>query len=130
MVISIVGRVTPRVLSIEERYPFALVDGGRLSGMYYVVNGVKQGELMQTSVGYYNGSKRAIDIEFKPRHESKYLYILYNNSVEAGKDATVDIGYYCEGEEDHSVVLSDTLDIYVNGRSANRSIFVRGSWAE
>lgn len=128
--LSIMGYVSPRVLSIEERYPFALLSGGRLSEMYHVVSGVRRGELMQTSVGYYNDSKRAIDVEFKPRHDSKYLRILYNKRVEAGKSATIDIGYYCEGREDHSVVLSDTLDIYVNGRSADRSLFVRGSWAE
>ncbi len=128
--LSIMGRVTPRVLSLEERYPFVLTQGGRLGEMYLMVRGVSVGAMMQTSVEYYNEGRRDMKIEFRPRHESKHLKLFYGEKVAAESGGTMDVGYFVEEGDDVDVMLCDTLDIYINGRASGKSLYVNGNWAK
>lgn len=128
LVLYIEGRVTPRVLSTEERYPYTLGSGARLGAMYITIGDLCEGEMMQTSVEYYNGAKRAMDIEFRPRKESKHLKLFYDREVAAGEGATLEVGYYIEAGEVEKPELRDTVDIFVEGRNSGKSLFLRGRW--
>ncbi len=130
IVLSIVGRVAPRVLSIEERYPYKLLSGARLGQMYITVSYLSPGDMMQTSVEYYNESDDPIEVEFKARRESERLKLFYDNGVAARSGATLEVGYYIEADEAIGETLRDTVDIVVNGKATGKSIFIKGVWVK
>ncbi len=131
-VLSIVGTVTPRELSIEERYPYTMGEGCRLGAMYITVQDVKPGELMQSVVEYYNGSKRAAEVEFRKRPSaSPSLRTFYYEGLAVGENASLEVGYFFDKEHPlggEREFLRDTIDIYVNGKRSDKSLFIKGIW--
>lgn len=126
MVLKIVGRVTPRKMSLEEEYPFTIGSGGRIGALYMSVVGVRSGSMTQGVVGYVNSSRVPMKVDFRARGESDILKLYYDRRVEAGAKVLLEVGYdLSEGKELEGVVC-DTIDIYVNGARSNKSIYVRG----
>lgn len=126
LVIKINGRVTPRVPSIEEWYPYIIGQGLRIAMTYVAVMPLMKGELVQRSVEYTNTSDKPIEIEFRKRHANEDLSLFYDGGVAAGEQTQVEIGYFTDLEGDISAVRRDTLDIYINGEDSGRALYIKG----
>lgn len=125
-VLQIKGQVTPRVLSMEERYPYTLGDGGRIGQLYLSVVGVTEGELSQSVVEYTNTSKRAIEVEFRPRTPRDEFVVFYNEGLAPDEKSVLEFGYFVESGVVDDEQLRDTVDIYVNGKRSDKTLYIKG----
>ncbi len=123
VVLKIEGDVTPRVLPIEERYPYKLLDDFRVGTLFVNFRAVPHGRLVQQSVEFRNMTDRERRVEFRPRTKETPLQLHFEERVAANTGASLEIGYYIESGRGH---LADTVDIYIDGQRIDRYISVKG----
>ncbi|MFI3248843.1 MAG: DUF1573 domain-containing protein [Rikenellaceae bacterium] len=126
IILKITGTVTPRVLKLEERYPFTLESVARLGRQYISFRAVPFDRLVQQSIEFKNISDTSFDIEFKVRDPKSLLQLHYDREVEAQEDATLEVGYYLEGESELRGRMFDTIDIYIDGKRAEKMLYIKG----
>ncbi|MFR9611859.1 MAG: DUF1573 domain-containing protein [Rikenellaceae bacterium] len=126
IILEITGTVTPRVLSLEERYPYTLGDRLRIGTLYTSFRAVPRGRLVQQSVEFKNTSKKGLDIEFRLRDPKSLLQLHYDRELKAGEGATLEVGYYLEEDSSMAGRLYDTIDIYVDGMRAEKMLYIKG----
>lgn len=126
-ILKITGVVSPRVESVEERYPYTLGrDSVRISMLYVTVTPLLRGELTQSGVEYANVSSRPVDVEFRPRRDGGELSLFYDRGVAPGENVQLNVGYAVDPEGDVTTTRRDTVDIYVDGAFSGKSLFVKG----
>lgn len=123
IILKIKGDVTPRTLSLEERYPYNINKEMRIGSTYTTFRAVPVGRLVQQSVEFKNLVDREQKIEFRPRTKETPLRLYYDETVAGGANSSVEIGYYVEGGRGS---LADTVDIFVNGIKTNKSLYIKG----
>ncbi len=126
IILEISGDVTPRKLSLEERYPYTLGESARIGTLYTSFRAVPRGRLVQQSVEFKNISTKSFDIEFRLRDPNSLLQIYYDREVEPAEDATLEVGYYLEEESQLAGRLFDTIDIYIDGKRAEKILYIKG----
>ncbi len=122
-ILKIEGDVTPRVLPIEERYPYKLTDDFRVGSLFVNFRAVPHGRLVQQSVEFRNMADRERDVEFRVRAASSPLQLHFERGVAKNEGASLEVGYYIESGRGH---LADTIDIYIDGRRIDKYISVKG----
>ncbi len=126
LILTLSGVVTPRVKPLREQYPYTLGEGGRIEMLYLTIPGVSKGDMVQGSVEYINSSDQPLEIEFRRRADRRELKLFYDTGIAAGESATVEIGYFIERKLEKKEVLRDTVDIYVNGKKSDKSLYIKG----
>ncbi|MFI3303673.1 MAG: DUF1573 domain-containing protein [Rikenellaceae bacterium] len=126
IVVTIEGLVTPRKKSIQELYPYTIGEGGRIEVLYKTIPGVVKNELTISTVEYFNSSEYPIEVEFRPRRESEEFKLFFDPGVAAGGVATLEVGYFAERSLTKSRTLRDTVDIYVNGKRSDKTLYIKG----
>ncbi|MFR9565520.1 MAG: DUF1573 domain-containing protein [Rikenellaceae bacterium] len=120
--LKIEGVVTPRVLALEERYPYMLCDSLRIGALNVDFRAVPQGRLVQQSVEFRNLATRERVLEFRSRDEGA-LQLHYEARLGANEGATLEVGYFVERGRGR---LIDRVDVYVDGVRIDKYITVRG----
>ncbi len=120
--LKIEGVVSPRVLAIEERYPFMLCDSLRIGTLHVDFRAVPHGRLVQQSVEFRNMSSRDRVVEFKARAGGE-LQLHYERVVGANQGATLEVGYYVERGRGR---LTDRVDVVVDGVELDKYISIKG----
>lgn len=124
--LTIIGTVNPRVLPLEERYPYTLGKNARLGSQYISFRVVPKGRLVQQSVEFKNVSDRELDIEFKVRDPKSLLQLYYDRKVAAQEGASVEIGYYLDEKSTMAGRIFDTVDIFIDGERAEKILHIKG----
>lgn len=124
--LKIMGVVNERELTIEERYPFKIGDRVRIGTLYATVRGVASGESVMTAVEYINMSDKGVEIEFIPKRSGDDLIVNYSRHLKVNQSVTMSLGYHSPTPLEPGEILRDTLDIYINGELANKSLYIIG----
>lgn len=124
IVLTITGDVTPRELSVEERYPYVIGGGVRIGSLYANMGNVEHGKPRQTQIELINTSSKPRSVEL--RSGSKYLTLPPKQVIEAGARATVDVTYEVAQESGFYGLMDDYVDIDVDGHRSNMTLNVRG----
>lgn len=124
--LSIIGTVTPRVLPLEERYPYKMGEIARLGTQFISFRVVPRGRLVQQSVEFRNVTDRDQDIEFKVRDPKSLLQLYYDRKLKAQEGASVELGYYLDKNSTIAGRIYDTVDIFIDGKRANKVLHIKG----
>ncbi len=123
VVLKITGDVTPRVLALEERYPYNIGADMRIGSLHTSFRAVPHGRLVQQSVEFKNTSTSSQNIEFKKRDNTSALQLYYDGHIKAHEGRSIEIGYYIDSGRGE---LRDTVDIYINGIKSPKSLYIKG----
>lgn len=124
--LTILGTVTPRVLPLEERYPYTLGENARLGTQYISFRVVPRGRLVQQSVEFKNITDRDLDIEFKVRDPKSLLQLYYDRKVEPQEGASLEVGYFLDENSIMAGRIFDTVDIFIDGERAEKILHIKG----
>ena len=122
------GVVIPREKSVEERYPFDLGNGVRLSANFHSFAYVGRGESVSERIGWINTSSRDATFKMQPKESSGLLTVGAPAVMKAGQKGEFDVAYAVAQSSDRYGTLNDVLDVVVNGRTA-RSLFTTSAVA-
>lgn len=124
--LQIVGFVNERTLSVEERLPFVLGSGVRISTLYPTVRGCIDGLTTMMTLEYMNTSAESVEIEFVPRRSDTPLLMNYNSRVAPNGMVTMSVGYNYDSSVMGIEQLRDTVDIYINREPVNKVLCITG----
>ena len=123
-VLTISGRVTPRVLTLEERYPILMREGVRASSNAHSFGYVEHGKMVQSTFEVVNTSSRRVAIAIENAHSELEFYA--PSSLAAGEEATVNFG--CLLPENSAIYgsLSYSVWLVVDGVRAQYPFIING----
>ena len=122
--LTISGRVTPRVRSVEERYPIAMCEGVRVATNAHSFGYVEHGKMVQSTFEVVNTSSRRVAIAIENTHSELEFYA--PAALEAGEEATINFG--CLLPENSAICgsLSYSVWLVVDGVRAQYPFIING----
>ena len=113
------GNVIPREKSVEERYPFDLGGGVRLSANFHSFAYVGRGESVSEEIGWINTSQRDATIKLLPKQASGLAHINIPSVMKAGQQGVITLKYEVRASSSRYGTLEDMWGVTVNGRESN-----------
>ena len=122
--LTISGRVTPRVRSVEECYPILMREGVRASSNAHSFGYVEHGKVAQSTFEVVNTSSRQVSIAIENSHSELEFYA--PSSLAAGEEATINFG--CLLLENSAIYgsLSYSVWLVVDGVRAQYPFIING----
>ncbi|MFR9650338.1 MAG: DUF1573 domain-containing protein [Rikenellaceae bacterium] len=131
LTLSIKGDVTPRIKSIEERYPLEMGRGLRLSLNYVPLSYIEHNLSKGSSIGYINNSNKEIKLELKAKKgNSQLLNINYPKRIAPSQSAEITFNYLIDGDSGIYGAVMDSFDLYIDGRLSRYPITILGHVTE
>ncbi len=125
VVLTLRGTVRPRNLTIEEIYPYKPDAAVRISDTFVMMGNVQHDDARQSEVKYINTTRSALKIEFRPRTPNPYLSLRYDENLGGEERASLNIGYKVSARDGFYGLLTDTLDIYINGVKSPMTVITK-----
>ena len=116
--LTIEGNVLPRVLTVEEIYPFEVGDGVRLNANFYAFSYIGRGEEVEEVIIVYNDSDKDATFALQPQRSSGMLSVNAPRVIKAQSTATITLGYKIDKQSDYYGALDDVFNIVVNGKES------------
>ena len=113
------GVVIPREKSVEERYPFDLGNGVRLSANFHSFAYVGRGESVSERIGWINTSQRDATIKLLPKQTSGLAQINIPSVMKAGAQGEIVLKHEVGASSTRYGTLEDMWGVAVNGRESN-----------
>ena len=122
--LTISGKVTPRVRSVEERYPIPMCEGVRVAANAHSFGYVEHGKLTQSTFEVVNTSSRSVSIAIENSYSELEFYA--PSTLAAGEEATVN--FECLLPEKSSLYgsLAYTVWLIVDGKRAQYPFIING----
>ena len=124
--LRIYGRVTPRPLQFEERFPIVLGEGIRISDTSRAFGYIEHGKRYSDTLWLANRSSRDVHIEITPTMASGALQVKAPQSVAAGDSVAIHIGYALPERCNIYGTMKELLEIRLNGKRAERRLIING----
>lgn len=124
--LTVHGNVTPRMKSTEELYPVDAGGGLRLATTLCAFSYVRQGQQMQSAIGYTNTSDKPVRLELHPQESSGLLRSDYPHEVAPGEQGAIDLAYFIPDGKPRYGTLRDALEVRVDGRTNGTTIVAHG----
>lgn len=124
--LTIRGNVTPRTKSVEELYPVDAGNGLRLATTLCAFSYVRQGQQVQSAIGYTNASPRPIRLELRPEASSGLLSVDYPREIAPGERGEINLSYLIPENKPRYGTLRDALEVRADGRGNGTLIVVHG----
>lgn len=122
--ITVEGRVTPRVKSLEEQFPIVLCGGVRLDTNAHAFGYVEHGKPTRSTFDIVNTSRREVSLALRRVESSGALRIDMPKSLAAGERATIEFGYeLAEGSSLYGT-LKDVVHLIINGEEARTPLVI------
>ena len=120
----ITGKVRPRKLSIDEKYPLELCEGVRVGVNAHSFGYVEHGKTKQSTFEVYNGSNKTVTLSMSIPYPELEFYL--PERLAPGKEAV--INFSCTLPENSTVygTLAYTVSLLVNGRKAQYPFIING----
>lgn len=119
--ISVKGDVTPREMSLEERFPFDMGQGLRFSANYIPLSYIEHNTPRASSINFINESRRDISLELRAKSGSNsgLLDITYPRKIRAGEQGVINFSYTIDSATKRYGAVIDSFDVYINGKRSN-----------
>lgn len=124
--LTVRGSVTPRQKSIEELYPVDAGNGLRLASTLCAFSYVRQGQQVQSAIGFTNTSARPVRLELRPQASSGLLIADYPREIAPGEQGEINLAYLIPANKPRYGTLRDALEVRADGRSNGTLIVVHG----
>lgn len=121
--LNIKGEVIPRVKSVSELYPISTIDGVSLSDEIIPLGIISQNEKSIGVINYYNNSKSTVNIELKVKGSKEGVATLSSKTLAPNRSGQIQFTYDLVGVPYYGE-LSNTVELYVNGKKWTRDIAV------
>ena len=120
----VTGKVIPRKLSIDEKYPLELGEGVRIGANAHSFSYVEHGKMAQSTFEVYNGSTRTVTLSVANPYSELAFFL--PEKLEPGKEAV--INFSCLLPENSKVygTLVYTVSLVINGRKARYPFIING----
>ena len=120
----ITGKVTPRKLSVDEKYPLMLCEGVRVGANAHSFGYVEHGKMVQSTFEVYNGSTRTVTLSIANPYPELQFFL--PEKLAPGKEAV--INFSCLLPENSTVYgsLAYAVSLMVNGRKAQYPFIING----
>ena len=120
----VTGKVIPRKLSIDEKYPLTLGEGVRIGVNAHSFGYVEHGKEVQSTFEIYNGSSRAVTLSVANPYPELQFFVPAR--LEPGKEAVV--SFSCLLPENSKVygTLTYSVSLMINGRKAQYPFIING----
>ncbi len=123
IILTIVGDVTPRELSVSERYPYVVGGDVRISSLYIYMQNVEHNNPKQSQLELLNTSSEPRRVEL--RSNSPYLKFSEAQTIPSGKQGIIGVTYDISHESGFYGLMDDYTDIYVDGVKSNMTLHTR-----
>ena len=124
--LRIYGRVTPRPLTFEERYPIALGKGVCMSRATHAFGYIEHGKPQYDTLWIANRSAREVQLRLIPTATSDALQLTAPQRVAAGDSVAIRIGYALPERCNIYGTLKDVVSVEIDGERSKRSILAHG----
>lgn len=124
--LTVLGQVVPRVKSTEELYPVDAGGGLRLASTLSTFSYIRQGQQVQSAIGYMNTSDKPVRLELRPRERSGLLKATAPQQIAPGERGAIDLAYHISVGSSRYGTLRDALEVRVDGRSNGTLIVAHG----
>ena len=120
----VTGKVLPRKLSIDEKYPLELGEGVRLGANAHSFGYIEHGKVAQSSFEIYNESSKTVTLSIINAYPELKFYV--PERLTPGKSAV--INFECLLSENSSVYGSVAYSAFlqINGRKARYPFIING----
>ncbi len=126
VVINITGFVTPRQRSIEERFPYIVGGGVRISSLYSYMQNVSHNNPTQAQLEIINTADQTKKVEVKvDSPASNFLSVGYPEVLAPGESGNVNLTYDVPQSSGFYGELRDNISVYVDGVKSKMEISVR-----
>ncbi|MFR9603038.1 MAG: DUF1573 domain-containing protein [Rikenellaceae bacterium] len=124
VIVKIRGVATPRERSVEERFPYILGDGVRISSLYVFMNNVSHNNPTQSRVEIINTSATERRIEISGGDE-RFMSVEWPSTLAAGEAGYINVAYDIPSRSGFYGELRDNLVAYVDGRRSGMEVTTR-----
>ncbi len=121
--LTIKGFVEPRPRSIEDDYPYYMVEGLRVSRNTFGFGTVQHGSTQSSVLPYANTSDKTITPRVVFERESGLLDVQMPQSIAPGERGQINITYDLRKEEKRYGRMIDKFAIEVDGKRSHHSIY-------
>lgn len=121
--LTVKGVVVARPRTVEDDYPYYMVEGLRLSNNTFGFGTIQHGGVQSTVVEYVNTSNRAIHPKVVFEQKSGLLNIQMPRSIAAGQKGQINIMYDLTNESATYGRLIDKIAFEVNGKRSHHTIY-------
>ncbi len=127
VVVKISGFVTPRQRSVQERFPYILGEGVRISSLYSFLSNINHNTPVQTQFEIINTSQsdKSITIGSGDVDLSEFLTLEYPKRLGAGESAIVHAVYDVASQSGFYGVVKDNLAVHIDGVRSSMEIVMR-----
>lgn len=124
--LKIRGDVTPRYRSVEERFPYELASGIRLTNNHLNFAEVRVGETRCVTLGLINNSTKAHNIEFRPLSGNDMLRVNAPSNLQPGEESSVYLCFVLGEDERRYGSTQERFELYVDGKREHIVVTVKG----
>jgi hypothetical protein len=122
--LTISGKVTPRVRSVEERYPIPMCEGVRVAANAHSFGYVEHGKMVQSTFEVVNTSLRTVSIAIENEHSELEFYA--PSTLASGEEATINFTLLLP---ENSIVygsLGYSVWLVVDGKKSSYPFIING----
>ncbi len=124
--LRITGMVTPRTLTLEERYPIEVGSGVRLSDNYVVMGRVHHNRPYSQTIEFTNSDTRSHTLVLIPKLKSGQLSCEKAILLRPGESRALDLIYSIESESALYGSIEDSFTMWVDGVASVMPLTVTG----
>lgn len=120
------GEVTPRELTVEERYPIELGEGVRASATHCSFTYIYVGAPMRSAISLINTSDKPCRLELIPMLQSGILTVDVPSVLAAGERSAINFCYTNPTEAPRYGTLRDSFTLRINDRASDKVLLSHG----
>lgn len=125
-VLTLTGQVTPRVRSVEERYPIDLGSGVRLSNTLVSFTYIYMGQPMRSALSLINTDGASHTIELRQKVSSGLLEVDAPQQLAAGERTAINFQYLIPQQTPRYGTIRDVFELWIDGKRVQPVILVHG----
>lgn len=120
----ITGKVRPRKLSIDERFPLTLGEGVRVGVNSHSFGYIEHGKMKQSTFEIYNGSKRAVTLAISNPYPELKFYV--PSRVAPGSEAIINFDCLLPENSTTYGTLAYSVWLVIDGKKAEYPFIING----
>lgn len=114
--LTVSGRVTPRIKTVEERCPLSVGGGVRMDANAHAFGYIEHGNRTGSAFEIVNTSDKVVSVRIIPTQESGFLEISYPERLAPHEEASVNFSYALTDDCAAYGTLHDVLSMEIDGK--------------